>query len=143
MNNFTVVRTEHLNHHGFLFGGFMLKWVDEMAWITAARDFPNCTLVTIGMSSVAFKYRCGCGSILRFRIVPTKKGTTSVTYDVDVYADEPGATEEKHILETQVTFVRVSENGDKLALPDSNIEDLCSNQVINRCNGCSQRNIKF
>jgi len=28
MNNFTLVRPEHLNYHGYLFGGMILKWVD-------------------------------------------------------------------------------------------------------------------
>lgn len=31
MENFTLVRPEHLNHHGYLFGGVLLKWVDEYA----------------------------------------------------------------------------------------------------------------
>jgi competence protein ComEC len=37
MESYTVVRPEHLNHYGHLFGGCLLKWVDEIAWIAASR----------------------------------------------------------------------------------------------------------
>ena len=30
MESYKVVRPEHLNHYGYLFGGFLLKWVDEI-----------------------------------------------------------------------------------------------------------------
>lgn len=29
MANFTIVPNAHLNHHGYLFSGTMLRWVDE------------------------------------------------------------------------------------------------------------------
>ncbi len=117
MDNFTIVRTEHLNHHGYLFGGAMLKWVDEFAWLVASLDFPGCTLVTIGMNDIDFKERVLNGSILRFRILPRKQGRTSVRYAVDVYADEPGAKVEKQVFSTEITFVRLDEKGDKCPLP--------------------------
>ncbi len=117
MNNFTIVRTEHLNHHGNLFGGAMLAWVDEFAWLVASRDFPGCTLVTIGMDNIAFRHRVGNGSILRFAIEHAAQGNSSVTYSVDVFADAPGATAEEHVFSTRITFVRVDAEGGKLPLP--------------------------
>jgi len=117
MDNFTIVRPEHLNHHGYLFGGQLLKWVDEDAWLVAARDFPGYSLVTRAMDNIDFKTRIENGSILRLHILPFKKGNTSITYSVEVFADEPGATEEKHVFSTHVTFVCVDENGQKRVLP--------------------------
>lgn len=117
MNNFTIVRTEHLNHHGNLFGGAMLGWVDEFAWLVASRDFPDCTLVTIAMDNIAFRHRVSNGSILRFAIDHAGQGNTSVSYSVDVYANAPGTTAEQHVFSTQITFVRVDPQGGKLALP--------------------------
>ncbi len=111
MNNFTIVRPEHLNHHGYLFGGVMLKWVDENAWLTAAREYPGCNLVTIGMEACRFKHRVENGSILRFHTQKMRQGTTSVTYNVAVYADAPGARSEKEVFSTAVTFVRLDEAG--------------------------------
>jgi acyl-CoA hydrolase len=117
MDNYTLVRSEHLNHHGVLFGGVMLKWVDEFAWLTASLDFPHCTLVTIAMDNIQFHHRVPNGSILRFHILRRHQGVTSVQYDVDVFADEPGADSEKQVFSTFVTFVRIDENGGKTPLP--------------------------
>lgn len=117
MDNFTIVRPEHLNHHGYLFGGQLLKWVDEDAWLVAARDFPGYSLVTRAMDNIDFKTRIENGSILRLHILPFKKGNTSITYSVEVFADEPGATEEKHVFSTHVTFVCLDAQGQKRVLP--------------------------
>ena len=92
MNSYSLVRTEHLNHHGYLFGGVMLKWVDEFAWIAASLDYPGCSLVTVAMDEIAFKERVLNVSILRFHVTQEKQGNTSVTYSVAVYSDEPGAS---------------------------------------------------
>ncbi|BCR04109.1 acyl-CoA thioesterase [Desulfuromonas versatilis] len=117
MDNFTIVRTEHLNHHGYLFGGALLKWIDEYAWLVASLDFTGCTLVTIAMDDIQFKHRVRNGSILRFSILPQRQGRTSVTYGVEVFADEPGGPEEKKVFSTTITFVRVDEEGNSQPLP--------------------------
>jgi len=117
MDNFTIVRTEHLNHHGYLFGGAMLRWTDEYSWLAASRDFPGSTLVTVAMDDIQFKHRVLNGSILRFHIEPLRLGTTSVVYSVEVFADEPGASEEVRVFSTQVTFVAVDAEGQKTPLP--------------------------
>jgi acyl-CoA hydrolase len=118
MDTYAIVRPEHLNHHGYLFGGAMLKWVDEFAWIAASLDFPGSTMVTRAMENVEFRRRAVNGAILRFNILPARRGTTSVTYAVTVWADEPGATEEVEICAITVTFVRLDAAGQKLALPE-------------------------
>ena len=117
MDNFTLVRPEHLNHHGYLFGGMMLKWVDENAWMAATREYPNCSLVTIGMEDIRFTNRVNNGSILRFSIRRQQQRKTSVTYAVEVFADAPRAKEEKEVLTTRVTFVRLDVKGRPMALP--------------------------
>jgi len=119
MNNFTIVRPEHLNHHGYLFGGSMLRWVDEYAWLVATLDFPGCTLVTVGMDAIRFRQRVLPGSILRFRILPLEQGNTSISYNVEVFADEPGGTVEKEVFSTSISFVRLDEAGNKTPLPRS------------------------
>lgn len=117
MENYTLVRPEHLNHHGYLFGGVLLKWVDENAWMAASLDYPGCTLVTINMDACRFKYRVENGSILRFNIERTEQGRSSVTYMVIVMADEPGSNVEKEVFSTKVTFVRLDDQGGVCALP--------------------------
>ena len=107
----------------------MLYWVDELAWLTAARDFPGYRLVTRGMDRISFEKAVLNGSILRFHILPARQGESSVQYAVDVYADAPGAETEVLVFSTKVTFVSVGCEGGKVPLPQkgklrSQLEDV-------------------
>jgi len=117
MDNFTCVRPEHLNQHGFLFGGQMLRWVDEFAWLAVTRDFPACKFVTVAIDKCVFRKSALCGSILRFEMHQARRGTTSVTYDICVHSTPAESRDEYVVFTTTVTFVRVDENGRKLPLP--------------------------
>lgn len=117
MDTYTIVRPEHLNHHGYLFGGRLLQWVDEAAWLTASRDFAGYSLVTRAMDDIDFKTRIVNGSILRLHVLPFKQGNSSITYTVEVFADEPGASQEKKVFSTKITFVCVDDSGKKRILP--------------------------
>lgn len=117
MDNYNIVRPEHLSHHGVLFGGYLLRWVDEYAWLVASLDFPGCKLVTRAMERSDFHTPVPNGSILRFTILPARQGATSVTYSVEVYADAPGETSEKLVFSNKVTFVCVDESGNKGEIP--------------------------
>ncbi len=120
MDTYALVRPEHLNHFGYLFGGQLLKWVDENAWMAASRDFPGYHLVTRAMANIEFRERVVNGAILRFSIAPSRLGNTSVSYHVDIFADEPGAATEKWVFSTEVTFACVDETGAKRSLPRRN-----------------------
>ncbi len=117
MNNYTLVRPEHLNHHGNLFGGAMLKWVDEFAWLAASKEFRGCKLVTVAMNEIMFSHQVPLGSILRFHIEFARQGKTSVTYNVTVYSDEPGKDKEKQVFANSITFVRIDDHARKVPLP--------------------------
>ncbi|MBN1141210.1 MAG: acyl-CoA thioesterase [Deltaproteobacteria bacterium] len=113
MENFKLVLPEHLNHYGFLFGGQMLKWVDESAYIAVHMDYPEADFVTVAFREVAFRRRVEQGSILRFVVERTRIGTSSVDYRVEVFKSEDSG---EPIFSTVVVFVRVDREGKKLAL---------------------------
>lgn len=115
MESYKLVMPENLNHYGRLFGGYMLKWVDEIAWIAATREFPNCRFVTIGMDKVEFKHGVVQGTILRFESKVHRRGNTSVTYQVDVFCDRDSCGPEA-IFSTHVTMVNVDADGNKRPL---------------------------
>lgn len=117
MTTYKLVMPENLNHYGFLYGGNLLKWVDEAAWMAASIDFPGCHMVTVGMDKVEFRKTARDGSILRFESHLAKKGRTSITYNVEVFRRGLHEVGEEAIFSTAITFVRVDENGVKIALP--------------------------
>ena len=118
METFKLVMPENLNHRGYLFGGYMLKWVDEIAWMAATLDFPSHTFVTVGMDKVEFKKSVKQGTILRFVTQQVHQGRTSVSYLVDVAIGNQTASSENSIFSTNVTLVRVDESGRKLPIHD-------------------------
>ena len=118
MENHKLVLPGHLNQYGFLFGGDLLKWVDEYAWIAASLDFPGCNFVTIGMDRVEFKKSVREGAILKFIVEKTETGNSSVRYRVHVYHGNSPAADQPLIFATHVTFVRVDEQGRKTELPN-------------------------
>jgi acyl-CoA hydrolase len=116
VETYKLVMPENLNHFGFLFGGYMLKWVDEIAWIAATLDFPQVTFVTIAMDKVEFKKSVRQGTILRFGTEQAHRGTTSVTYHVAVTPGQPDGSAETCIFSTNVTLVGVDAQGKKIPL---------------------------
>jgi len=116
MNNYKLVLPSDLNHYGHVFGGMLLQWVDEYAWIAATMEYPGYNLVTIGMDNVVFKKGVQEGSILLFEINKSKTGRTSVQFEVNVFHKNAPAEEDNSIFSTHVTFVRINENGEKVPL---------------------------
>jgi len=117
MENRRLVLPEHLNHFGFLFGGQLLRWVDEVAWIAASLDYPGCRLVTVGMDEVSFHKSVHKGTVLRFVTRRARVGNTSVSYTVDVFGETIETGQEAPVFTTGVTMVRVGEGGKKAPLP--------------------------
>jgi len=117
MEMHSMVRPEHLNHHGHLFGGKLLSWVDENAWIAATKDFPTCTLVTRAIDQIEFTNPIYCGSILRFEVSLIKKGSTSLRYSVIVYATPVGTAVEEKVFSNYITFVNIDDVGNKKEIP--------------------------
>ena len=119
MISYKLVMPEHMNHYGLLFGGNLLKWVDETAWMAVSIDYPGSRFVTIGMDRVEFKKGVTGGSILRFEVTRQRVGTTSVTYAAEVSRRELHQSEDVLIFTTDITFVRVDESGAKVPIsPD-------------------------
>jgi acyl-CoA hydrolase len=116
MENFKLVLPEHLNHYGYLFGGHLLKWVDEVGWIAASLDYPGCNFVTIGMDKVEFKKSVRQGALIRFETNRAREGNTSVQYEVTAYRHDIKDGHEEPIFATNTTFVCIDSKGQKCGL---------------------------
>ena len=75
METHKLVMPEHLNHFGFLFGGNLLKWIDEVSYIAVTLDYPGCNFVTVGMDNIKFKKSIRQGTILCFDSKKNRVGT--------------------------------------------------------------------
>jgi len=113
MESFKVVHPGHLNHYGYLYGGVLLQWVDEAAWIAASRDHPQCNFVTVGMDRVEFRKSVRQGALLRFDVNMTRLGNTSIQYSVQVFSKDIKGEKEGSIFSTTITFVCLDNEGNK------------------------------
>ena len=73
------VKPEDLNPNGTLFGGSLLKWIDEEAAIYAIVQLENHRVVTKFMSEINFVSSAKQGDIIELGILATKFGRTSLT----------------------------------------------------------------
>lgn len=117
MESYKLVLPEHLNHYGYLFGGNLLKWVDELGWIAASLDYPGANFVTVAMDSVGFKQSVRQGTILRFDVKQKQAGTTSAQYTVTVSSEDIETGDTITVFSTNITFVNLDAKGAKHPLP--------------------------
>lgn len=111
METHRLVLPEDLNQFGYLFGGRLLRWIDEASWIAASLAYPKCRFVTIGMDKVEFRHSVREGTILSIASEECRRGDTSVTYEVRVRQGRDCSGEA--IFTTRVTFVNLDEDGRK------------------------------
>ena len=78
------VRPEDLNANGTLFGGSLLKWIDEEATIYAILQLGNRRVVTKIISEINFVASAVTGDLIEMGLVATKFGTTSITMRAEV-----------------------------------------------------------
>ena len=113
MQSYKLVLPGHLNHYGYLFGGYLLQWVDEAAYVAASLDYPGSNFVTVAMDRVEFRRSIRQGAILRFEVRRQRVGVTSVGYLVEVFDGAPPQA----VFSTQITFVGLGPDGSKKPLP--------------------------
>lgn len=116
MDHHKLVLPEHINQHGFLFGGYLLQWIDEFAWITATVDYPGLRFVTVAMENVQFRRGIDMGEVLRFVVDRDGTGRTSVRYRVRAHGIVRQPDPATVLFETTVTFVNVDAAGRKAPL---------------------------
>ncbi len=113
MKHHKLVLPEFMNEQGALFGGYLLKWIDEFAYVTVSLDYPGNRFVTISLDNVVFRKPIKVGYILCFAVTESKLGNSSIEYAVEVY-NAKGAKESRDLLfETKIVFVNIDDNGKK------------------------------
>src|SRR6476660_6002889 len=73
------VKPEDLNAHGTLFGGSLLRWIDEEAAIYAILQLGNPKVVTKFISEISFESSALQGDLLEMWLTAVAFGRTSIT----------------------------------------------------------------
>lgn len=102
------VRPEDLNANGTLFGGSLLKWIDEEATIYAIVQMGNRRVVTKIMSEINFVASAQEGDIIEMGLTATDFGTSSLTMRAEV---RNMITRNSILTVDRIVFVNLGEDG--------------------------------
>lgn len=99
------------NGNGDIFGGWVMAQIDLAGSVLPARYIRG-RMATVAVKEVVFKQPVQVGDLLSFFAHVTRIGRTSVTVDVEVYA-ERFAQQGEHlkVTEAQLTYVAVGTDG--------------------------------
>ena len=99
------------NHNGDIFGGWIMAQVDIAGGTTAGRVARG-RVATVAVNSFVFKQPVQIGDLLSFYADVVRIGKTSVTINVEVYAERGRAdTRVVKVTEATLTFVAIDANG--------------------------------
>ena len=106
------------NAHGTIFGGWVMAQVD-LAGSVPAYERAQGSVVTIAVNSFQFKEAVFVGDLVSFYARVVKVGRTSVTVDVEVFAQRgrDARTGVVKVTEAQLTYVAVDAQRKPRALP--------------------------
>ena len=102
------VRPEDLNANGTLFGGSLLKWIDEEATIYAIVQMGNRRVVTKIMSEINFVASAQEGDIIEMGLTATEFGRSSLTMRAEV---RNMITRNSILTIDRIVFVNLGEDG--------------------------------
>ena len=93
------------NQHGDIFGGWIMAQVDIAGGVVAARHARG-RVATVAVNSFAFKQPVLVGDLVTFYGHVTRIGRTSITVDVEVYAQRnPRDLITVKVTEASLTYV--------------------------------------
>ena len=103
-----LIKPEALNANNTLFGGALLKWIDEEAGIYAMTKLNTQRVVTKYISEIDFVNSAHQGDVIEIGLKFLAIGTTSITFKCEV---RNVFTKRTIISIDKIVFVKVNEEG--------------------------------
>ena len=105
------------NANGDIFGGWIMAQVDLAGAVLPARIAKG-RIVTVAVNQFVFKQAVSVGDLLSFYARVERIGRTSVTVNVEVYAErDPANLHVVKVTEANVTYVAIDHEGRPRELP--------------------------
>jgi uncharacterized protein (TIGR00369 family) len=111
-----MVFPEQTNHYGTLFGGQALALMDKAAFIAASR-YARRTVVTASSEKVDFHVPVRQGQLVELVATIVATGRTSVTVDVELYAEDLLTGDRQLATRGRFVLVALDAHGRPTAVP--------------------------
>ena len=105
----------HINSYGRLFGGQLLKWIDELAGIVAIRHSGS-IVTTAAIDYLQFKAPAYTGDLIMLRGFITSVGRTSMEVRVGTFVETTDG-QHKMINQAYIDLVAIDRDGTPLEVP--------------------------
>ena len=105
------------NQNGDIFGGWIMAQVDLAGAVLPARIAKG-RIATVAVNQFIFKQAVSIGDLLSFYAKVERIGTTSITVNVEVYAERnPANPVVVKVTEANLTYVAIDGNGKSRPIP--------------------------
>ncbi|MFD1553609.1 acyl-CoA thioesterase [Putridiphycobacter roseus] len=111
-----LVLPNDTNTLGNLFGGRLLAWMDEIAFVSANRHSKR-VAVTASVNNVTFDKPIKLGDTVTLRAKVSRAFTSSMEVIIDVFIEDKVSDEIISSNQAIYTFVAVDQNGLPIAIP--------------------------
>jgi acyl-CoA thioesterase YciA len=111
------------NAHGTIFGGWVMAQVD-IAGSIPAYERAQGPVVTVAVNSFVFKEAVFVGDLVSFYARVLRVGRTSITVDVEVFAQRGrlGRAQAVKVTEAQLTYVAIDAERKPRSVPEATVE---------------------
>lgn len=130
-HQFRMIFQKSLNDNGNLFGGLVMQWMDEVAYITATR-FTRMKVVTVSVDQLKFKKAIKPGSMIEVIGKVIKAGKVKIDIQVEVFVETTDSDFRDKAIEAFFSFA-VIDNDNKPVFIDWESELKKSAQLIESC----------
>ena len=117
-----VMMPEYANFSGNVHGGTLLKLLDEVAYVCAAR-YANTYVVTLSVDRVFFKEPIKVGELVTFYASVNYVGNTSMEIGIKVVAENLETGDRRHTNTCYFTMVAMDKNHKPVAIPKLAIDN--------------------
>lgn len=111
-----IVMPTHTNHHGSLFGGVMVQWIDVSAGVAAMRHAGG-NVVTASIDRIDFLTPVQLGDVVILQAQVNYASRTSMEVGCRVIAEVPGSHEPRFTTKAYLTFVALDDAGQPRRVP--------------------------
>ena len=119
-----TIKKSDLGFHGNLFGGKLLAWLDSAAAAYAMEICHNRRMVTVRIDECIFKRPAKEGAFLKIYGKVISVGVSSINLYLEARSYNVYTEQEETMLSTNITFVRIDEEGRPIPISDKTREGL-------------------
>lgn len=121
-----IIFSGSLNDREMLFGGIAMKWMDEVAYITATR-FLHMEAVTVAVENIRFHLPVSKGSIVEITGLVTEIGSVKIKVQVVLMVENKKSGKQDKALEADFWFAAIDEYQNPIRIVLSEKQEIAEN----------------